>query len=54
MLVGLASAPSGVGMGNILIDLFTNGTPIPGFTGYELIIADGTNFEQRYNEIYGG
>ena len=50
----LSSAPSGVGMGNILIDLFTNGTPIPGFTGYELIIADGTNFEQRYNEIYGG
>ena len=50
----LSSAPSGVGMGNILIDLFNNGTPIPGFTGYELIIADGTNCEQRYNEIYGG
>ncbi|MBQ6839717.1 MAG: substrate-binding domain-containing protein [Oscillospiraceae bacterium] len=50
----LSSAPSGVGMGNILIDLFENGTPIPAFTGYELIIADGSNAEQRYNEIYGG
>ena len=49
----LSSAPSGVGMGNILIDLFQNGTPIPAFTGYELIIADGENCEQRYNEIYG-
>lgn len=49
----LSSAPSGVGMGNILNDLFANGTPIPGFTGYELIIADGANVEQRFAEIYG-
>lgn len=50
----LSSAPSGVGMGNILIDLFQNGTPIPGFTGYDLIIADGSTLEQVYADIYGG
>lgn len=50
----LASAPSGVGMGKILIDLFENGTPIPAFTGYELIIADASTMEQVYADIYGG
>ena len=40
MLVGLASAPSGVGMGEIIIDLVENGTPIPCMTPYDLIIVD--------------
>lgn len=40
VLVGLASAPSGVGMGKLIIDLVENGTPIPCFTGYELIVVD--------------
>ena len=39
-LVGLCSAPSGVGMGNIIVDLVENGTPIPAMTPYDLIIVD--------------
>jgi len=49
----LASAPSGVGMGNIIIDLVKNGTPIPGFTGYDFIGTTGDNVKEIYNEIYG-
>jgi len=40
MLVGLCSAPSGVGMGELIIDLVENGTPIPAMTPYDLIIVD--------------
>ena len=40
VLCGLVSAPSGVGIGNVIIDLVENGTPIPSFTGYDLIIVD--------------
>ena len=50
--VGLASAPSGVGMGEIIIDLVENGTPIPGFTGYDLIVVDAGSVEEVYNEYY--
>ncbi len=35
--LGLAAAPSGVGMGEIIIDLVENGTPIPCFTPYAYI-----------------
>ena len=49
----LASAPSGVGMGEILIDLVENGTPIPGFTGYAFIPVDASTLEDVYNSIYG-
>lgn len=49
----LASAPSGVGMGNIIIDLVENGTPIPGFTGYAFIGTTGENVEEVYHQIYG-
>lgn len=45
VLVGLASAPSGVGMGNLIIDLVENGTPIPCFTGYELIVVNNENVD---------
>ena len=40
VLVGLCSAPSGVGMGKLIIDLVENGTPIPAMTPYDLIIVD--------------
>ena len=40
VLVGLCSAPSGVGMGNIIVDLVENGTPIPAMTPYDLIVVD--------------
>lgn len=50
--VGLASAPSGVGMGNIIIDLVENGTPIPGFTGYDLIVVDADSVQDIYNTYY--
>ena len=49
----LASAPSGVGMGNLIIDLVENGTPIPGFTGYDFIGTTGDNVEEIYHQIYG-
>ena len=50
--VGLASAPSGVGMGNIIIDLVENGTPIPGFTGYDLIVVDADSVQEVYDTYY--
>ena len=42
----LASAPSGVGMGEIIIDLVENGTPIPAFTGYAFIPCDATTCDE--------
>ena len=52
VLVGLASAPSGVGMGNLIIDLVENGTPIPAFTGYDLIPVTGENVTEFYDAYY--
>ena len=51
MLVGLASAPSGVGMGELIIDLVENGTPIPCMTPYDLIIVDKDS-AQAFTEAY--
>lgn len=51
MLVGLASAPSGVGMGEIIIDLVENGTPIPCMSPYDLIIVDKDS-AQAFTEAY--
>ena len=42
----LASSPSGVGMGEIIIDLVENGTPIPCFTGYAFIPCDATTADE--------
>ncbi|NLM44103.1 MAG: hypothetical protein GX201_08850, partial [Clostridiales bacterium] len=47
--VGLVPYPSGVGMIEILRDLFENGTPIPAFTGYELNIIKEDTVEEFYN-----
>ena len=51
MLVGLCSAPSGVGMGELIIDLVENGTPIPAMTPYDLIIVDKDS-AQAFTEAY--
>ena len=51
MLVGLASASSGVGMGKLIIDLVENGTPIPCMTPYDLIIVDKDS-AQAFTEQY--
>ena len=51
VLVGLASAPSGVGMGELIIDLVENGTPIPCMTPYDLIIVDEAS-AQEFAETY--
>jgi len=51
MLVGLCSAPSGVGMGELIIDLVENGTPIPAMTPYDLIIVDKDN-ALEFTEAY--
>ena len=52
VLVGLASAPSGVGMGKLIIDLVENGTPIPAFTGYDLIPVTAENVTEFYDAYY--
>ena len=52
ILVGLASAPSGVGMGKLIIDLVENGTPIPAFTGYDLIPVTAENITEFYDAYY--
>ena len=39
-------------MGNIIIDLVENGTPIPGFTGYDLNVVDKDTAQQFYNDVY--
>ena len=51
VLCGLVSAPSGVGMGNLIVDLMENGTPLPCFTGYDLIIVD-QNSAQEFRDTY--
>ena len=52
MLVGLCSAPSGVGMGEIIIDLVENGTPIPCMTPYDLIIVDKDSAQEFTEQYY--
>ena len=52
--VGLASAPSGVQMGEIIIDLIENGTPLPAFAPYELNIVNGDTVDEFYAAVYGG
>lgn len=52
--VGLASAPSGVQMGEIVIDLVENGTPIPGFSPYALNVVNGETVDEFYASVYGG
>ena len=51
ILCGLVSAPSGVGMGNLIVDLMENGTPLPCFTGYDLIIVDQDS-AQKFRDTY--
>jgi len=51
---GLSSKPSGIGMGEIIIDLVENGTPIPGFTGYAFIPVTKDTVADFYAEVYGG
>ena len=51
VLVGLCSAPSGVGMGKLIIDLVENGTPIPCMTPYDLIIVDKDS-AREFTETY--
>ncbi len=49
---GLASAPSGVGMGEIIIDLVENGTPIPCFTGYAFMPITKDTMQEFYDTYY--
>ena len=51
---GLSSAPSGVGMGEIIIDLVENGTPIPGFTGYAFDPVWKETLDDFNERVYGG
>ncbi len=52
--VGLVSAPSGVGIGEVIIDLVENGTPIPCFTPYALNIVNSETVDEFYGTYYGG
>lgn len=52
--VGLASAPSGVQMGEIIIDLVENGTPLPAFAPYALNVVNGETVDEFHAAIYGG
>lgn len=47
---GLISAPSGTGMMEVAHDLIENGTPVPAFTGYELILINQDTIEAFYND----
>ena len=49
---GLASATSGVGMGEIIIDLVENGTPIPCFTGYAFMPITAETMNDFYETYY--
>ena len=53
VLCGLVSAPSGVGMGKIIIDLVENSTPIPCFTGYDLIVVDQNTVADFASTYFG-
>lgn len=50
--VGLIPGPSGTAIGNIIVDLVENGTPIPSFTGYDFIGVGPENTEEFYNEYF--
>ena len=50
--VVLVSKPSGTLVGNLIADLVENGTPLPAFVGYDLIISDKDTVEDLYNEYF--
>lgn len=52
--VGLASASSGEGIARVIVDLVENGTPIPCFTAYDLIVVNSETVDDFYNTYYGG
>ena len=41
-----------VGEGKLIIDLVENGTPIPAFTGYDLIPVTAENVTEFYDAYY--
>lgn len=43
---GILPAPSGVALIDVMNDLFTNGTPIPEFTGYPENVVDYSNYKE--------
>lgn len=51
--VGLVSSTSGIGIGEVIIDLVENGTPIPCFTPYELNVVNEKTVDEFYNTHYG-
>ena len=46
---GLVPYPSGVGMVELLHDLFENGTPIPAFSPYDLIVVKEDTVQEYYD-----
>ena len=50
-LTGILSYSSGETIMNLLVDLFENGTPIPGFTSYDKWIVTADN-AQKFMDIY--
>ena len=52
--VGLVSATSGIGMGELIIDLVENGTPFPAFTPYALNVVNADTVEEFHSTYYGG
>lgn len=52
ILLGLVSKPSGTGMGNLIIDLVENGTPIPAFTPYDFILVNHDTVDDFYNKYF--
>ena len=51
-IVLVTSGAIGVGMGKLIIDLVENGTPIPAFTGYDLIPVTAENVTEFYDAYY--
>ncbi|NLZ56488.1 MAG: substrate-binding domain-containing protein [Clostridiaceae bacterium] len=51
--VGLVYSSAGVGVGEVIIDLVENGTPIPCFTPYALNVVNKDTVEEFYNTHYG-
>lgn len=50
--VVLVPGPSGTMVGNIIVDLVENGTPIPAFTGVDLLISDKDTVEDIYDQYF--
>lgn len=46
---GLISRPSGTGIIEKVHDLVEDGTPLPAFTGYDLIVVNGENIQEFYD-----